>query len=65
MIEHLYTSENQAQAAREAMRVGKKLWIQTPNRWFPIEPHFLTPFVHWLPEEARKRLVRNFTVWGW
>ncbi len=64
MIEHLYTYENQAQAAREAMRVGKKLWIQTPNRWFPIEPHFLTPFVHWLPKELRKRLVRNFTLWG-
>ena len=64
MIEHLYTCEHQAQAAREAMRVGKKLWIQTPNRWFPIEPHFLTPFVHWLPKESRKRLVRNFTLWG-
>lgn len=46
------------------MRVGRALWIQTPNRWFPIEPHFLTPFIHWLPKRLRKRLVRNFTVWG-
>lgn len=64
MIEHLYTRENQLQAATEAMRVGRRLWIQTPNRWFPIEPHFLTPFVHWLPRGVRRRIVRNFTVWG-
>lgn len=40
------------------------MWIQTPNRWFPMEPHYLTPFVHWLPKTIRKRLVRNFTLWG-
>lgn len=65
MIEHLRTRENQVLAAAEAMRVGRRLWIQTPNRWFPIEPHFLTPFVHWLPAAVRRRIVRNFTVWGW
>ncbi len=46
------------------MRVGRGLWIQTPNRCFPIEPHYLTPFVHWLPKPVRKRMVRNFTLWG-
>lgn len=64
MIEHLYTPENQRKAAQEAMRVGRHLWIQTPSFWFPIEPHYLTPFVHWLPRSMRKRVVRNFTVWG-
>ena len=63
-IEHLFTRERQRRAAKEAMRVGRRLWIQTPNRWFPIEPHFLTPFVHWLPKSWRKRVVQNFTVWG-
>ena len=64
MIEHLHTLDNQRAAAREAARVGRRLWVQTPNRWFPFEPHFLTPFIHWLPASWRKRLVRNFTVWG-
>lgn len=63
-IEHLHTRENQRMAAREAMRVGQRLWIQTPNRWFPIEPHYLTPFIHWLPRTLQKRLVRNCTAWG-
>lgn len=64
MIEHLQTRENQQRAAREALRVAQRLWIQTPNRWFPMEPHYLTPFIHWLPRGLRRRLVRNFTLWG-
>jgi hypothetical protein len=30
-----------------------------------IEPHFLTPFIHFLPVRWRIRLARNFTLWGW
>jgi SAM-dependent methyltransferase len=44
LIEHLYTRENQIKMANEAMRVGKYYFIQTPNRYFPIEPHFKFPF---------------------
>jgi SAM-dependent methyltransferase len=65
MIEHLHTRERQEKVASEALRVGTTVWVQTPNRWFPLEPHYLTPFIHWLPEGIRRRLVRNFTVWGW
>jgi SAM-dependent methyltransferase len=64
-IEHLRTRENQVRAAAEAMRVGRSLWIQTPNRWFPVEPHYLAPFVHWVPERIRRRILRYTTVWGW
>jgi SAM-dependent methyltransferase len=65
VIEHLGGYDAQVRAAAEAMRVGRRLWIQTPNRWFPIEPHYLTPFVHWLPASVRRRILRNFSVWGW
>jgi len=65
VIEHLGNFENQQRFAQECMRVGRALWIQTPARSFPIEPHFLTPFIHYLPREWRRRLLRNFTVWGW
>ena len=64
VIEHLYTRENQVRFAREAKRVGKRVWIQTPAREFFLEPHLITPFVHWLPPSWRRRLYRNFTVWG-
>jgi hypothetical protein len=45
--------------------VGRKLWVQTPARGFFIEPHLLAPFIHWLPIRWQRRLIRNFTPWGW
>jgi hypothetical protein len=65
VIEHVGTWERQQQFAREARRVARKLWIQTPARIFPVEPHYLAPFIHWLPRTMRRRLIRNFTVFGW
>ena len=49
VIEHLYTWENQQKMANEIMRVGKKYFIQTPNRKFPIEAHYAIPFAQYLP----------------
>ncbi|MFO1457969.1 MAG: methyltransferase domain-containing protein [Verrucomicrobiota bacterium] len=65
VIEHLGTWENQQAFAREARRVGRRLWIQTPARWFPIEPHLIAPFVHYFSKGIQRRLLRWFTVWGW
>ena len=65
VIEHLTDVPRQQAFAREVARVGRRYYVQTPNRWFPIEPHFLTPFVQFLPMPWRKRLARNFTLWGW
>jgi hypothetical protein len=65
VIEHLGTEANQKQFAAEASRVAKAYFIQTPNRHFPVEPHYLTPFIHWVPKALREHMIRNCTVWGW
>jgi hypothetical protein len=65
VIEHVGTFEQQHKFASEARRVGKRLWVQTPAKCFFIEPHLITPFVHWLPKWLRKRLLRYGTTWGW
>lgn len=65
VIEHLFTREAQQQMAREVQRLAPKYYVQTPNSRFPVEPHYLTPFIHWLPVSLRKRMIRNFTLWGW
>ena len=65
VIEHLGAFTNQRQFADECMRVGRRYYVQTPNRGFPVEPHLMAPFVHWLPRSVQRRLLRNFTVWGW
>jgi hypothetical protein len=64
VIEHLETFERQAAMAAEVRRLAPRYWIQTPNFWFPIEPHFLTPGWHWLPVSARVALLRR-RRWGW
>jgi hypothetical protein len=65
VIEHLGTPERQAAFARELRRVAAGVWVQTPARGFPVEPHLLAPFVHWLPRRWQRRLLRRFTGWGW
>ncbi|UZD21725.1 class I SAM-dependent methyltransferase [Algoriphagus halophytocola] len=50
VIEHLYTWENQQKMAAEILRVGKKHFIQTPNKHFPIEAHYAIPFSQYVPK---------------
>lgn len=64
VIEHLGEWQQQKIFAEEIRRVGRSYWVQTPNRGFFIEPHFLAPLIHFLPKKYRKRLARYFTVWG-
>ena len=57
VIEHLYTWENQIKMANEAMRVGKKYFVQTPNRHFFMEAHYALPFVQYLPKNLTHFLL--------
>lgn len=64
VIEHLFTYENQEKMANEIRRLSNYHFVQTPSFYFPIEPHFLFPFFHWLPKKLRIWLVSNFSL-GW
>jgi ubiquinone/menaquinone biosynthesis C-methylase UbiE len=64
VIEHVGNSASQERFAREVARVGRAYWVQTPNRWFPVEQHLLTPVVHWLPKSWQRAIVPRFTVWS-
>jgi hypothetical protein len=64
VIEHVGDAASQQSFAREVARVGRGFWVQTPNRWFPVEQHLLTPFVHWLPKAWQRAIVPRFTVWS-
>jgi len=65
VIEHLGTWKRQQQFAKEVSRVGKSYYVQTPAYEFFIEPHYITPCIHWFSKPTQKRVMRNFTVWGW
>jgi SAM-dependent methyltransferase len=49
VIEHVGGEADQRQMASEIMRVGKRWFVTTPNRWYPFEFHMRLPFVTWLP----------------
>jgi len=55
VIEHVGGRERQQAFVREALRVGRHVFLTTPNRWFPLEVHTRLPFVHWLPDGAAHR----------
>src|SRR5579875_2428417 len=42
VIEHVGGPAAQKRFAEEIMRTGKRYWVQTPDRSFPVEPHLLT-----------------------
>jgi hypothetical protein len=57
VVEHVGSFEAQQMFAREVRRVGRRYWVQTPNRHFPIEPHFLFPMFHSLPAHVKRAVA--------
>ncbi|MDG5813541.1 methyltransferase domain-containing protein [Chitinispirillales bacterium ANBcel5] len=57
VIEHVGNWENITQFASELKRVAQYYYVQTPNFFFPLEPHFMLPFFHWLPESIRVFII--------
>ncbi len=64
VIEHVGDWSKQQAFARELRRLAPKYYVQTPNRRFFMEPHYITPFVHWFPKSVRQKILRYGSVWG-
>ena len=65
VIEHVGDWGRMKQFAGEARRVASSYFVQTPNFWFPIEPHCVTPLFHWLPFATRVWLLLHFDLGYW
>lgn len=64
VIEHVGDWNAQQAFAREARRVGGRLWVQTPAYSCPVEPHYLGLFIHWFPAKWHVRIARWTSVVG-
>ena len=64
VVEHLAPADRAAFAA-ELRRVGRRVFVQTPAWSFPVEPHALLPFAHWLPVGLRRRYWKLGAAGGW
>lgn len=62
VIEHLYTITAQKQMAEEIRRVGCNYFIQTPNYYFFMEPHWVFPFFQFLPFGWKVWLTMRFQL---
>jgi SAM-dependent methyltransferase len=58
VIEHVGGRERQRKLVSEALRVGRRAFVTTPNRRFPVEVHTRLPLVHWLPDALSHRVYR-------
>jgi SAM-dependent methyltransferase len=64
VVEHLDPARREAFAA-ELKRVARGWYVQTPAYSFPVEPHALLPFAHWLPPALRRPYWRLGVAGEW
>lgn len=62
VIEHVGDYQDQPKMANEIRRIGKRYFVQTPNKYFPIEPHFIFPLFQFLPRYLQILLIKNFSL---
>jgi SAM-dependent methyltransferase len=58
VVEHVGNRDEQRQFIGELLRTCRRIFVATPNGSFPLDPHTLLPFVHWLPRRVRHPLLR-------
>jgi SAM-dependent methyltransferase len=58
VIEHVGDSDRQREFVSELLRVSRRVFVLTPNRWFPLDFHTTLPVVHWLPQAQHQRILR-------
>jgi len=64
VIEHVGNRDRQILFLKEINRVAKIAYITTPNKYFPVEVHTLTPIMHMLPKKLFDKYL-NLTNRKW
>ena len=62
VLEHVLPNDRDS-LCKEMRRVARRIYLQTPAYEFPFEPHFVLPFLHWLPRRLGRALAR-FGLWS-
>ncbi|HYX77696.1 MAG TPA: class I SAM-dependent methyltransferase, partial [Gaiellaceae bacterium] len=65
VVEHVGGREEQRRFVAEVCRVAPRVFLSTPNRWFPVETHTLVPLVHWLPRPQADRAMSALRRENW
>jgi hypothetical protein len=62
VIEHVGGHWRRERYADLIRRSAPRYWVQTPYRYFPIEPHFLMPAMQHLPLRVQASLVTRWPI---
>jgi 2-polyprenyl-3-methyl-5-hydroxy-6-metoxy-1,4-benzoquinol methylase len=65
VVEHVGEREVQQRFVEELCRVAPRVFVSTPNRWFPVETHTLVPIAHWLPRGPRDHVFKALRRDSW
>lgn len=60
VIEHVGGHDRRARFAENIHALADAHWVQTPYRYFPVEPHWLFPGMQFMPVRARITIARHW-----
>ena len=62
LIEHVGGHARRSELARQIRQLAPRHWVQTPYRYFPLEPHWLFPGMQFMPAAARVRIATHWPL---
>jgi hypothetical protein len=62
LIEHLGGHAKRIAFAEQVHMLAPRHWVQTPYRYFPLEPHWLFPLMQFLPTNSRARVAYSWPL---
>jgi hypothetical protein len=62
VIEHVGGHERRGAFASSVHELAPHHWVQTPNRYFPLEPHWVCPGFQFLSRTTQARVMQRWPI---